>query len=319
VTLPLRWGSWLGVTPTYSFQVMRYGAQEIGGSVVESPITRTTGEASVDLRPPTLERVWQRKNSKWKHTIEPRIVYTYVTGVNDFAHFIRVDQGDTLTDTNEVEYSVTQRLFRRTASGSSQELASWTLLQKHYFDPTFGGAIVPGARNVFQALDSVTPFAFADGARSYSPLVSDFRVTPSAKYDAEFRTDYDPLRGRIISAESLLKVRPHGDFSVSLMHYSVNAGADLQPRSSQIRTLIAYGEPNRKGWNVSVGVSYDFRQGLAQNETVDLGYNGSCCGVAFGYQRLALGSLRTENQFRIALVIANLGNFGNLRRQDRLF
>ena len=60
------------------------------------------------------ERVWQTKgDSKWKHVIEPDIVYSYVTGVNAFGRFVRFDQDETLTDTNEFEYGFTQRLFRR--------------------------------------------------------------------------------------------------------------------------------------------------------------------------------------------------------------
>ncbi|HEY1865588.1 MAG TPA: hypothetical protein VGG55_00860, partial [Candidatus Acidoferrales bacterium] len=249
----------------------------------------------------------------------PEIVYNYVTGVNDFSRFIRIDQDDTITDTNEIEYSVTQRLFRRKAAGNSEEFASWTLLQKYYFDPTFGGAIVPGQRNVFQALDSVTPFAFADGTRRFSPLVSDIKVSPGGPYDAEFRIDYDPVRARITTAESLLKMHPYGKLELTVAQYSIDATSVLQPLSSQIRALIGYGDLAHKGWSGSMGFSYDIRQGIAQNELAQVSYNSSCCGLAFGFQRLALGSIRTENQFRVALIIANIGTFGNLRRQDKIF
>ena len=34
-----------------------------------------------------------------------------MTGVNNFADFIRFDSDSTLTDTNEIEYGVTQRFF----------------------------------------------------------------------------------------------------------------------------------------------------------------------------------------------------------------
>ena len=46
-------------------------------------------------------------STKWKHVIEPEIVYSYVNGVNDFARFIRFDEDETLTDTNEIEYGFT--------------------------------------------------------------------------------------------------------------------------------------------------------------------------------------------------------------------
>jgi len=48
-------------------------------------------------------------------------------------------------------------------------------------------------------------------------------------------------------------------------------------------------------------------------------YNGHCCGLGFEYRRLALGTVRSENQFRVALLIANLGTFGSLRRQEKIF
>ncbi len=319
VTLPLHLGSWLGVTPTYTFSATRYGAQVSNGAVVNLPVWRDVEELSIDFRPPVFERVWQGRSSKWKHTIEPDIVYNYNTGVNDFSRFIRIDEDDTITDTNEIQYGVTQRLFRRKTSGTSEEFASWSLLQKYYFDPTFGGALVPGQRNVFQALDEVTPFAFADGPRRFSPLVSDMKISPGGPYDAEFRLDYDPVRQRITTAESLVKMHPYGKVELTVAHYSIDASALLQPLSNQIRALVGYGDINHKGWSGSLGLSYDIRQGIAQNELAQVSYSGSCCGLAFGYQRLALGTIRTENQFRLALIIANIGTFGNLRRQDKIF
>jgi LPS-assembly protein len=196
---------------------------------------------------------------------------------------------------------------------------SWMLLQKYYFDPTFGGALVPGERNVLAALDSVTPFAFADGYRRLSPLVSDLTVTPGGKYDAEFRIDYDPQRMRVTTYETLVKMHPYGNFQVSIADYSIDASSMLQPLSSQIRTLFGYGQMNKKGWNVTAGFSYDLRQGVAEDELLQAGYNGNCCGFSIGYQRLSLGTIRDENQFRFSFIIANIGTFGNLRPQGPVF
>jgi LPS-assembly protein len=36
------------------------------------------------------------------------------------------------------------------------------------------------------------------------------------------------------------------------------------------------------------------------------------------YQRLSFGT-RNENQFRVAFAIANIGSFGTLKKQERLF
>jgi len=319
VTMPLHWGPWLGLTPTFTLRTTHYGSQLLSGSVVGDSLRRTTAELTVDLRPPSFARIWERPGSKWKHSIEPRVVYRFVDGVNQFGRFLRFDENDTVTDTNEVEYSITQRLYRRTGEGQADELVSWRVAQKYYFDPTFGGALVPGQRNVFQALDSITPFAFADSPRRFSPLVSEVRITPGGRYDAEFRTDYDPLRGKVTALGTLVKVRPYHEYFLTLAHFSLQSDPVLQPKSNQIRALVGYGELNRRGWNAAFGVSYDIRQQFMQNQLVQVSYNGACCGIAFEYRRLALGTVRSENQFRVALIIANIGTFGNLRRQEKIF
>jgi len=319
VVVPLHWGPWLGVTTSYTVRTTSYGAQVVSGTAVSDPLRRTTGELSIDLRPPSLERVWGSESGKWKHTIDPEITYNYVRGVNQFDRFIRFDEDETLTDTNEFMYSITQRLFRRTAGDQADELVSWRVAQKYYFDPTFNGALVPGTRNVFQALDSITPFAFADEAHHFSPIDSDLRITPGGVYDAQVRLEYDTLRNRLTTAGTLLKIRPYQNFNFTVAHFSIDNASVLQPLANQIRSLVGYGDLNRRGWNASFGFSYDLKQQLLQNQLMQVSYNGTCCGLAFEYRRLALGQVRTENQFRVALIIANIGTFGNLRRQEKLF
>jgi LPS-assembly protein len=319
VVVPLHWGPWLGVTTSYAVRTTSYGAQVRLGAAVSESLRRTTGELSVDLRPPSLERVWGSETGKWKHTIDPEITYNYVRGVNQFDRFIRFDEDETLTDTNEFMYSITQRLFHRSTIDQADEVVSWRVAQKYYFDPTFNGALVPGTRNVFQALDSITPFAFAAEAHHFSPIDSDLRITPGGVYDAQVRLEYDTLRNRLTTAGTLLKIRPYQNFNFTVAHFSIDNSNVLQPLANQIRSLVGYGELNRRGLNASFGFSYDLKQQLLQNQLMQVSYNGTCCGIAFEYRRLALGQVRTENQFRVALIIANIGTFGNLRRQEKIF
>ena len=319
IVVPLHWGPWLGVTTSYTVRTTSYGAQEIAGKVVTDSLRRTTGELSIDLRPPSLERVWESETGKWKHTIDPEITYSYVRGVNQFDHFIRFDEDETLTDTNEFMYSITQRLFHRAGDRQADEIVSWRVAQKYFFDPTFNGALVPGTRNVLQALDSITPFAFAEEPRHFSPIDSDLRVSPGGDYDAQIRLEYDTRRQRLTTAGTLLKIRPYQNFNFTVAHFSIDNNNVLQPLANQIRTLVGYGDLNRRGWNAAFGMSYDIKQQHLQNQLMQVSYNGSCCGIAIEYRRLALGQVRTENQFRVALIIANIGTFGNLRRQEKLF
>jgi len=319
VTVPLNFGPWLGITTTYTVRTTRYGAELLNNVLVGNSLRRTTGELNVDLRPPGFERVWTSGDTKWKHVIEPDISYRYVNGVTDFGDFIRFDQDETLTDTNEIQYGITSRFFRRKGSDGAEEFLTWRVAQKYYFDPTFGGAIVPGQRNVFEALDSITPFAFADTIRHVSPLVSDVTVSPGGAYDLEVLTNYDTQRHKLITQGELLKTHPYSKFTVTMAHFSIRTNPVLQPLTDQVRALVGYGDIAQRGWNLTGGVSYDIQQGALQNQIAQIGYNGSCCGLAFEYRRLALGTVRTENQFRVSLVIANIGTFGNVHRQDKIF
>jgi LPS-assembly protein len=327
VAVPFHWGPWLSVTPGFTFRSTYYGGRMQNNVYIGQGFFRETKELSVDLRPPSLERVWQRSNTKWKHVIEPDIVYSYVDGVNDFGRFVRFDEDDTLTDTNQVEYGITQRLYRRTADGDAEEVASWRIAQEYYFDPTFGGALVTGQRNVFQATDAFTPFAFADTPRNVSPILSDLRVDVGKRFDTEFIVNYDAQRQQLKAIGTLVKLKPYKESFLTLENLSTqNLPTDPMPpppnfeqRSNQVRGLIGYGDLTRRGWNATFGASYDVTQQDFQNQIVQVNYNSSCCGVGVEYRRLSFGTIRNENQFRIVVLIANLGSAGNLKRTEKVF
>jgi LPS-assembly protein len=97
----------------------------VPGPLLESTATlnRSAVDIQVDVRPPVLEKTFSSGFLKnllrhdVKHTIEPEFTYRYVTGINSFPDVLRFDMVDVASDTNEVEYGVTQRLFlRRTAN-----------------------------------------------------------------------------------------------------------------------------------------------------------------------------------------------------------
>jgi LPS-assembly protein len=322
VTVPFHIGDWLGVTTSATFRSTFYGdSLDSTGTLSGDSITRNTGEFAIEFRPATLERFFNRPKAhrRLKHTIEPSFTYHYVTGVNNFADFIRFDSNATLTDTNEIEYGITQRLYVKNGDDQPIEFLSWNVFQKHYFDPTFGGAIVPGQRNVFQALDSVTPFAFASTPRDWSPVVSDLKLTPGGHYDAEQILEYDPQLQRIDAIGTLLKLKPYSEFFLTTAYFRLRDDPVVQPPSNQFRAIVGYGDLTRKGFNVSSGISYDILNDTLLNQFVMVNYNGGCCGLSLEYRRISLATVRTENQFRIAFVIANIGTFGNLRHQERIF
>ena len=322
VTLPLHLGDWLGITSSATFRTTYYGDSLNANDIVTgNSILRNTGEFAVELSPPTLERYFDRPltRHRYKHTIEPYITYRYVTGVNNFAQFIRYDSDATLTNTNEIEYGITQRLWVKQGDDQPVDFLTWKLVQKHYFDPTFGGALISGQRNVFQALDSITAFAFASTPRNWSPIISDVTLTPGGKFDAEQILTYDTQLHKVTTIGALVKIKPYREFYMTVADFRLQGDPIVEPPSNQIRAIIGYGGLTRQGFNVATGISYDILNSTLQNQFVMLNYNGGCCGLAVEYRRVDLGVVRTENQFRVAFVVANIGTFGNLRRMDKVF
>lgn len=322
ITIPLHFRDLFGITASAAFRSTYYGdTLNSFSTLTGESVTRNTGEFAVELRPATVERIFDRPGSRhrYKHTFEPFATYRYVTGVHDFSNFIRFDSNATLSDTNEIEYGIEQHLYVKSGDDQPVDFLCWRIVEKHYFDSTFGGAIVPGQRNVFEALDSITPFAFASTARNWSPIVSDVKLTPGGLYDAEQILEYDPQLQKVTTIGTLLKLKPYEKFSFTVAHFRLQGDPIIQPLSQQIRAIVGYGDITQKGLNLSGGISYDIRTGVSQNEFAQVGYNGGCCGLSFEYRRINLGTVRNENQYRVAFVLANLGSFGNLRRQERIY
>ena len=82
--------------------------------------------------------------------------------------------------------------------------------------------------------------------------------------------------------------------------------------------MVTFGDINRKGLSGAGGVDYNFVLGIAHNIVGQASYNFGCFGLDFEYQYYNLGTLRRGNSFRIALALANVGTFGNLKARDTL-
>jgi LPS-assembly protein len=243
------------------------------------------------------------------------VEYSFVDGVNDFNRIIRFDENDLLSNTNQVTLSITNRLFVKNKDGNVNEVLRWDLSQSRYFDPTFGGAVIAGQRNVVQSSEELDGFAFINGPRSYSPVVSALRF--QQKIGVEWRMDYDPLLGHISNSAFSADVR-FSKYFISLGHNEVRTDPAVAPNSNQFRGLLAVGNQNRKGWNAAFSMYYDYKRAILEFATTQVTYNTDCCGISFEYRRFNFGT-RDDSQYRVAFAISNVGTFGTLRKQERIF
>jgi LPS-assembly protein len=197
LSLPLHLDGWT-LRPEVGARETYYTQSQIPTNTTpvlgNAPVNRSDLEASFELRPPALVRDFKAPvlarlfDSDLRHTIEAEIQYRFVAGINNFSSIPRFDSTDVVSDTNEVEYSLTQRLFFRhlhrkpcrsgdlpkplngiiyipwdytECGGDTNEWITWRLAAKYFFDPTFGGAIPPPQTNrnsILYATPTFLPF-----------------------------------------------------------------------------------------------------------------------------------------------------------------
>ncbi len=325
-TTPFHWGHWdfvasFGVRATaYTASVESTAA---GQHVVGTDRVRTAGEVDLDIRPPALEKIFRSPikalGDHWKHTIEPKITFQYVEGIESPASILLFDDRDIMVDTQAVTASVTQRLFsKRDKDGVVKDLASWEIGERYYLDPTFGGALVPGQRNVFSSTVDYSPFAFADTARRFAPVFSDFRLSLSHRFDLNSYLQYDPLLHRLTAGSVGGSVR-HGKIFAYGGHDFSSGDILLEPHENLVHTTVGYGSSSGLGPNVVWSAVPDLRNGFIQYQAVQAVYNTDCCGFIAEWRRYSLGAARNENTWRAEINFANVGSVGNIKKKERMF
>ena len=306
------------LVPSFSIRETSYGSSDQGSGFTGQNVLRNSRDVSVDLILPSLARVYDAPSwmgDKVKHVIEPRVTYRNTGGIDNFANLIRFDEADLLSNTNQIEFSVTNRLLAKEKNGNVTDFITWQTWYDRYFDPTFGGAIVAGERNVLQSSLDLTGYGYLDGLRHSSPIVSALRL--QSRVGMEWRADYDPLRHGIVNSTLSMDGRIK-DYHVSVAHTDIKTDPLLSPNANQFRGSFSYGSDTRRGLSYGFVAAYDYRAGVMQYSQTQVTYNSDCCGLSVQYYRFNVGA-RNESQFRVSFAVSNIGAFGTLKRQERIY
>src|SRR6185437_15606134 len=189
---------WRGVSlmPEFTMHETFYGQSVVNSTVMSAGLNRSAPEFNINLALPSIEKIYNRKTflgDKLKHVVEASASYKYVSGVKRFEDTLLFDPIDLLSDTNQATVSIVNRLYAKKGD-SVREVLTWEVAQQRFFNPTFGGAVFPGERNVVMDALDLTGFTFLDGPRTYSPIISNLRVSPRDGITFTWLTDYDPAR-----------------------------------------------------------------------------------------------------------------------------
>jgi LPS-assembly protein len=350
VIVPLSFGGW-NVTATAGARATYYSNSIDPTTQLVSPrdVIRGYGEFELDVRPPALARNFRRSDGSvlFRHVIEPYVIYRRVAGIDNFNQIIRFDYVDAIADTNEIEYGIANRFFTRRSTETvgkkaaraareknslatqPYEALSVTIRGKYFFDPFFGGALIPGRRNQFDPIDTLSAFTYGGVPRRFSPVNIDVRYRPSQDLFADFRTDIDTHGGglRALAASAGINrslVQAYSTFYYtravelvpSLQQFANAAGREPGTlRGSQWSPSLFVGNHER-GLFGGVSLFFDFQKHpfagsnrALISSTATIGYTWKCCMITAQDFTFNVG-LRNENRIVFAFRLNGIGTFG---------
>jgi LPS-assembly protein len=354
IAVPFNFGGWTA-TATGTLNGIYYSnsLDPLTRLVLGRNLTRFFGEFDFDLRPPALAKNFYDKDGslRFRHVIEPYLTYRKIGGVGNPNRAILFDYIDAVADTNEIEFGLTNRFFTRrstenvsgrapsngkTAGEASPltsqpyEALSITVRGKYFFDPYFGGALVPGRRNQFYPINTFSGFTYGGVPRSFSPLNVEARIRPNSELTADVRTDIDLSRFGVRDLAVSFGYTPHRHLIQAFTTFYYTRAVSLAPSLQKFADPVTGREPGTlkgaqwspnvfygradKGFFGGAAAFFDFQNRPGKKSplvstTFTLGYSWDCCNVTVQDFFYNLG-LRKENRVVFSFRLNGIGTFG---------
>lgn len=310
--------TFLQVTPRVGARYTRYGASLVGARTTGAALDRRFFESSVELKGPTLSRVFNTPGNfyseRFKHVIGPEVLWTYRTRVEEFARIPRFDGLDQLLGTNQVEYALVQSLLAKRPGPAGKaipyEFLTWRVSQTYYVD-------IADGQNNFDPNYSSASFGADGQASHYSAVQSSLRVRPSPRTRADFNLQYDVnfKQLRNIQLSTGLEFA-RGNLEASWARV-LRASAVAAERIATIDTLRGAGQVQLLPRRLTLTGSADYdavNKSLVQVRG-KLRYEVQCCGFSLTYERIQLNGYE-DRTLRFSLDLANIGQIGNFMGGD---
>jgi LPS-assembly protein len=302
------------VMPSIGLRETYYGARiapDAPSGVSHEGFHRRYFDLNVDVKTPVLERDF---HSSWagdfRHSIEPNITYRRIAGIRDLDEIIRFDHEDAIANTNEIEYGIVNRFTTSGGTTGRREFMSFGIMQKYYFDPTFGGEFMEGRANAFYPLYSLTGFYQTGRLSNFSPTSLIFQLSPQSGIYNDVRADFDvkQQRWRNVSLSTLWE---QGDFFLTGTYFILRPDEPGLLTGNHVQGQIGYGGADR-GFSAAFAASYNLTAGKWLNTTTRMSYAWDCCSLSAEVNQYDLG-LRTESRVSASFTLKGIGNFGNIR------
>jgi LPS-assembly protein len=303
-SLPWKRIPWLSVTAKLGARWTGYtdSTDEEQKAFVGESFTRRYGEAGLSIVGPSFSRIFDAeigKFGKFKHVIEPRIDYAYVSNVSDPARLPTYDEIDLALGQNQVRYAIVNRLLARPSDptkGSAEEIASLEIAQTHAFTLPQG------------LLTSAT--AFPTVAMKDGPVQGVLRLSPGSILHFDGRVDYDTHSSQLTGVSATAAISWKSNY-VNATWYASRpvlatplAEGSASPNTDQMR--LAAGIDLTKAVRIDTQLNYDARKGQLLEDRSLIAYKGSCYTIFLEVRQLRLPPA-TRRDYRFVINLKDIG------------
>lgn len=263
--------------------------------------TRSYGEAGLSFVGPSFSRIYDASigpYDKFKHVIEPRVDYSYVSRVGDPASIPAFDEVDTALGLNQVRYAIVNRLLGRPAgglAGSAEEIASLEIAQTY-------------AVELPQTIVSATPGLSQQ--HQLGPVEGILRLSQGGLLHVDGRVAYDTFASQVTSTSLTAGLSWQANYvnaswfgSRPVLTTPLPPGS-ASPNTDQIR--FSAGVDLGKSFRIDTSINYDATQKLFQEDRSLLTYKGSCYTIFVEVRELRLPPA-PRRDYRLVVNLKDIG------------
>ena len=264
------------------------------GKIVSEPLYMKYNSVTATIQGPVFYRIFESKETSFKHLIEPQFDIRYVTKVTNRNLLVPVDLFD-YPSYSYAGFTLKTRLLAksRSSTGSASEVASLSVSQRYYFDPA--------EANFFRKINGAYP--------AFSELSGELIVRPreNVSFNASMAYNY------YLKAFSSVNVGVSIDRKDSVLggsvHYSIYRNPYMPSNfvfnRSMLRGDLKLDIPNFPV-KLSGAADYDFTERRFRFGSFAASFDYQCL-VFVGEMRIFSYYGRDEVQFRASVSMGNLG------------
>ncbi len=314
ISAPFTGLKWLTITPSFGLRETVYDKQVDPDSqqVLDGTLHRRYYQFAVSIIGPVFTKIFDTPDNsyspKFKHIIEPRISYHYVSEVTNQDRVILNDATDFSFPFNEMRFSLINRFLAKRRDPTTGQLVPWEFLtlevsQFYSLDPTLGTSF---GRN-YNKLRGVVI-----GTReihAFSPLQTRVTFSPHPQFQISTRLIYN-LYQRDLQSVAINGYFQHKDrIGLNASYYrSLPIEEGIIP--GHIVGTNGWFNLQKKRWEFTYSFNYNFQLHRLLQGGAGVKYNTQCCGFLFKFTKFHFG-WRQVTEFRIMVDLKNIGSLAN--------